>query len=40
MFIKKVAIVYGETLFFAPKNPNIISDLLPRFIYDNFDIFF
>jgi hypothetical protein len=40
MFIKKMAIVYGGTLFFAPNNPATIVDLLPRFIYNNFDIFF
>lgn len=28
MFIKKIAIVYGGTLFFAPKNPATIADLL------------
>jgi hypothetical protein len=28
MFIKKMAIVYWGTLFFAPKNPAPIADLL------------
>jgi hypothetical protein len=28
MFIKKMAIVYGGTQFFAPKNPATIANLL------------